>query len=70
MPTNFVQVLEVILERLPVRYSAEGEARTLFDWASRSAASLVALPEERDEKVSFPELVWAPVSLLIVAHIA
>ena len=48
---------KAILEGLLVRYSAEGESRTLFDWASRSASSLVALIEERDEKLSFPELV-------------
>jgi CRISPR-associated protein Cas1 len=48
---------KVILEGLLVRYSAEGESRTLFDWASRSASSLVALIEERDERLSFPELV-------------
>jgi CRISPR-associated protein Cas1 len=46
-----------ILEGLLVRYSGGGESRTLFDWASRSASSLVALIEERDEKLSFPELV-------------
>ncbi len=48
---------KAILEGLLVRYSAGGESRTLFDWASRSATSLVALVEERDEKLSFPELV-------------
>ncbi len=48
---------KLILEGLLVRYSAEGESRTLFDWASRSASSLVALIEERDEKLSFPELI-------------
>ncbi|MGO8735039.1 MAG: type II CRISPR-associated endonuclease Cas1 [Terriglobia bacterium] len=51
---------KLILEGLLVRYSGEGESRTLFDWASRSASSLVALIEERDEKLSFPELVPAP----------
>ena len=48
---------KAILEGLLLRYSAEGESRTLFDWASRSASSLVAIIEERDEKLSFPELV-------------
>jgi len=48
---------KLILEGLLVRYSGEGESRTLFDWASRSASSLVALIEGRDEKLSFPELV-------------
>jgi hypothetical protein len=39
-----------------VRYAAEGESRTLFDWVSRSASSLVGLIEEREEKLSFPDL--------------
>ena len=45
-----------ILEGLLVRYAAEGESRTLFDWVSRSASSLVAFIEEREEKLSFPDL--------------
>jgi CRISPR-associated protein Cas1 len=48
---------KAILEGLLVRYSAEGESRTLFDWASRSASSLTALIEGQDIRLSFPELV-------------
>ena len=47
---------KAILEGLLVRYTADGESRTLFDWVSRSASSLVALIEEREEKLSFPDL--------------
>jgi hypothetical protein len=47
---------KAILAGLLVRYTAEGESRTLFDWASRAASSLVGLIEEREEKLSFPDL--------------
>jgi CRISPR-associated protein Cas1 len=47
---------KAILEGLLVRYAADGESRTLFDWVSRSASSLAALIEEREEKLSFPDL--------------
>jgi CRISPR-associated protein Cas1 len=47
---------KAILAGLLVRYTADGESRTLFDWASRSASSLVGLIEEREEKLSFPDL--------------
>jgi CRISPR-associated protein Cas1 len=47
---------KAILAGLLVRYAAEGESRTLFDWVSRSASSLVGLIEEREEKLSFPDL--------------
>jgi CRISPR-associated protein Cas1 len=47
---------KAILAALLVRYTADGESRTLFDWASRAASSLVGLIEEREEKLSFPDL--------------
>jgi CRISPR-associated protein Cas1 len=47
---------KAILEGLLVRYTGDGESRTLFDWASRSASSLVALIEDREEQLSFPAL--------------
>jgi CRISPR-associated endonuclease Cas1 subtype II len=47
---------KAILEGLLVRYTAGGESRTLFDWASRAASSLVGLIEEREEKLNFPDL--------------
>lgn len=47
---------KAILEGLLVRYSAEGESRTLFDWVSRSASSLVAVIEGREEQLSLPLL--------------
>lgn len=55
---------KAILTGLLIRYAAEGEARTLFDWASRSAASLVAMIEERDDKLCFSDLVPAADDLL------
>jgi len=48
---------KAILEGLLVRYTAGGESRTLFDWASRAASSLVGLIEEREDKLNFPDLV-------------
>jgi CRISPR-associated protein Cas1 len=47
---------KAILAGLLVRYTGEGESRTLFDWASRAASSLAALIEKREEKLSFPDL--------------
>jgi len=47
---------KAILEGLLVRYSAEGESRTLFDWVSRSASSLVAVIEGRGEQLGLPLL--------------
>ena len=47
---------KAILAGLLVRYTADGESRTLFDWASRASSSLVGLIEEREEKLSFPDL--------------
>lgn len=46
-----------ILEGLLCRYTADGESRTLFDWASRSAASLAGVIEGREEKLFLPSLV-------------
>jgi CRISPR-associated protein Cas1 len=48
---------KAILAGLLVRYTAEGESRTLFDWASRSASSLAALIEDREEQLRLPLLV-------------
>lgn len=45
-----------ILDRLLIRYQAEGESRTLFDWASRAASSLAAVVEGREEKLNLPKL--------------
>jgi CRISPR-associated protein Cas1 len=47
---------KAILAGLLVRYTGDGESRTLFDWASRAASSLVGLIEEREEKLSLPDL--------------
>jgi CRISPR-associated protein Cas1 len=47
---------KAILAGLLVRYTADGESRTLFDWASRAASSLAAVIEERQDKLSFPDL--------------
>jgi CRISPR-associated protein Cas1 len=59
-PTSAIQLdqdsKKAILEGPLVRYTADGESRTFFDWVSRSASSLVALLEERNERLSFPEL--------------
>jgi CRISPR-associated protein Cas1 len=46
-----------ILEGLLCRYTAEGESRTLFDWAGRSAASLAAVIEGREDKLYLPTLI-------------
>lgn len=45
-----------LLECLMGRFSAEGESRTLFDWLSRSAASLAAAIEGRGERLELPTL--------------
>jgi CRISPR-associated protein Cas1 len=47
---------KAILSGLLVRYTAEGESRTLFDWANRSASSLAALIEAKIERLDFPQL--------------
>jgi CRISPR-associated protein Cas1 len=47
---------KAILEGLLVRYTGDGESRTLFDWAGRAASSLVGLIEEREQKLNFPDL--------------
>jgi CRISPR-associated protein Cas1 len=46
-----------ILEALLGRFTAENEARTLFDWASRAASSLAAVIEGRNTRLEIP-LVW------------
>jgi CRISPR-associated protein Cas1 len=51
---------KAILTGLLVRYTADGESRTLFDWVSRSASSLAAVIEECEEKLSFPDLIPDP----------
>lgn len=48
------QSKRVLLERLMGRFRAEGESRTLFDWASRSAASLASAIEGRGERLDLP----------------
>jgi CRISPR-associated protein Cas1 len=48
---------KAILGGLLVRYTAEGESRTVFDWVSRSASSLAALIEDREEQLTLPLLV-------------
>jgi CRISPR-associated protein Cas1 len=47
---------KAILEDLLVRYTADGESRTLFDWVSRAASSLVGLIEDREDKLNFSDL--------------
>jgi CRISP-associated protein Cas1 len=46
----------ILLEGLLGRFAAEGESRTLFDWASRAASSLAAVIEGREEKLNMPLL--------------
>ncbi|MFB3924364.1 MAG: type II CRISPR-associated endonuclease Cas1 [Terriglobia bacterium] len=46
-----------ILESLLIRYEAEGESRTLFDWANRAATSLTAVIEGRADKLETPLLI-------------
>jgi CRISP-associated protein Cas1 len=41
----------ILLEGLLGRFTAEGESRTLFDWASRAASSLAGVIEGREEKL-------------------
>ncbi len=48
---------KAILGNLLVRYTADDESRTLFDWVNRSANSLAALIECREEHLSFPRLI-------------
>jgi CRISPR-associated protein Cas1 len=45
-----------ILEALLARFTAEGESRTLFDWASRTASSLAAAIESGEKKLEIPSL--------------
>jgi CRISP-associated protein Cas1 len=46
-----------ILEALLGRFTAEGESRTLFDWASRAASSLAAaIVEENADKLAIAQL--------------
>lgn len=49
-----------ILEGLLSRFTYEGEARTLFDWMSRTASSLAAVMEGRGEKLDIPALIPSP----------
>jgi len=44
----------VLLEALLGRFTADGESRTLFDWAGRSAVSLAAVIEGQNEKLDLP----------------
>jgi CRISPR-associated protein Cas1 len=46
----------VLLEGVLARYVAEGESRTLFDWAARTASSLAAVVESREQKLFVPAL--------------
>lgn len=46
----------ILLEGLLGRFTAEGESRTLFDWASRAASSLAAVIEGRENKLNLPLL--------------
>jgi len=45
-----------LLESLLARFTAEGESRTLFDWASRTASSLAAAIESGEKKLEIPPL--------------
>jgi CRISPR-associated protein Cas1 len=47
----------VILEGVLARYMAEGESRTIFDWASHIASSLAAVIEGREDKLHVPLLI-------------
>jgi hypothetical protein len=46
----------LLLEAILGRFTADGESRTLFDWASRSASSLAAAIEGRGERLELPDL--------------
>lgn len=46
----------VLLQSLLGRFASDGESRTLFDWLSRSAASLTAVIEQRAERLELPPL--------------
>ncbi len=47
---------KVLLEGLLARFSYQNEARTLFDWIGRSAASLVASVESGGRELFIPQL--------------
>ena len=46
----------IILEALLDRFSANEESRTLFDWISRSAFSLAAVIEGKNETLDIPRI--------------
>ena len=46
----------LLLEALLDRFTAEEESRTLFDWIGRSADSLAAIIEGRDDRLFLPAL--------------
>jgi CRISPR-associated protein Cas1 len=45
-----------LLEALLARFEADGESRTLFDWAGRTAASLAAAIESGEKRLEIPSL--------------
>ena len=47
---------QALLQGLLGRFEADGEARTLFDWAGQIASSLVAVIEARGENLQIPEI--------------
>jgi CRISP-associated protein Cas1 len=47
---------KALLEGLLGRFACENESRTLFDWASRAAASLAASVESGEKKLEIPPL--------------
>jgi CRISPR-associated protein Cas1 len=54
---------KIILEGLLGRFAYEGEARTLFDWMTRTASSLAAVIEGTGEKLEIPYLEPVPCNL-------
>ena len=55
-PQLYRETKRAILEALLARFAAEGESRTLFDWASRTAQSLASAVENGEKKLEIPLL--------------
>jgi len=47
---------QALLQGLLGRFEADGESRTIFDWAGQIASSLVAVIEARGEKLQIPDI--------------
>lgn len=51
---------QALLQGLLARFQADGESRTLFDWAGQIASSLVAVVEAREENLRIPDVRPSP----------